>query len=191
MCLRLRFLTPVPPDGADVDHRRDLRAHQLRLLLPLVVHRHGDPGTDHPSTSLPRPPATFPGQCVKLHRLLCPLRRLLLHLPFLTTQKKVPLAVVGTFTAVCFFIVGLSLYSDPWNTGISCALTLTGIPVYYVTVYRYCLPRWLRRIFGKSHLPPFHPKGREDMKISVMFPDYFSKQLQILLEVSQQEVKTF
>ncbi|XP_040030241.2 cystine/glutamate transporter isoform X2 [Gasterosteus aculeatus] len=81
---------------------------------------------------------------------------------------QVPLAVVGTFTAVCFFIVGLSLYSDPWNTGISCALTLTGIPVYYVTVYRYCLPRWLRRIF-----------------------DYFSKQLQILLEVSQQEVKTF
>uniref|UniRef100_G3Q8V4 Si:ch73-352p4.8 n=1 Tax=Gasterosteus aculeatus aculeatus TaxID=481459 RepID=G3Q8V4_GASAC len=70
---------------------------------------------------------------------------------------QVPLAVVGTFTAVCFFIVGLSLYSDPWNTGISCALTLTGIPVYYVTVYRYCLP----------------------------------KQLQILLEVSQQEVKTF
>uniref|UniRef100_G3Q8W1 Si:ch73-352p4.8 n=1 Tax=Gasterosteus aculeatus aculeatus TaxID=481459 RepID=G3Q8W1_GASAC len=79
---------------------------------------------------------------------------------------QVPLAVVGTFTAVCFFIVGLSLYSDPWNTGISCALTLTGIPVYYVTVYRYCLPRWLRRIFG-------------------------NKQLQILLEVSQQEVKTF
>ncbi|XP_037316159.2 cystine/glutamate transporter [Pungitius pungitius] len=81
---------------------------------------------------------------------------------------KVPLAVAGTFTVVCFFIVGLSLYSDPWNTGISCALTLTGIPVYYVTVHRYRLPRRLRRIF-----------------------DYCSKQLQILLEVTQQEVKTF
>ncbi|KAM8909666.1 cystine/glutamate transporter [Spinachia spinachia] len=81
---------------------------------------------------------------------------------------RVPLAVAATFTVVCFFIVGLSLYSDPWNTGISCALTLTGIPVYHVTVYRYCLPRGLRRSF-----------------------DYFSKRLQILLEVAQQEVKTF
>ncbi|XP_068573376.1 cystine/glutamate transporter isoform X1 [Cebidichthys violaceus] len=81
---------------------------------------------------------------------------------------KVPLALVVTFTVVCFFIVGLSLYSDPWNTGISCALTLTGIPVYYVTIYRYRLPHRLRRIC-----------------------DYFSKQLQILLEVTQQEVQTF
>uniref|UniRef100_A0A3B4XZL1 Si:ch73-352p4.8 n=1 Tax=Seriola lalandi dorsalis TaxID=1841481 RepID=A0A3B4XZL1_SERLL len=50
---------------------------------------------------------------------------------------KVPLVIAVTFTVVCFFIVGLSLYSDPWNTGRSCALTLTGVPVYYVTVYRF------------------------------------------------------
>ncbi|XP_034382238.1 cystine/glutamate transporter [Cyclopterus lumpus] len=81
---------------------------------------------------------------------------------------KVPVAVAVTFTVVCFFIVGLSLYSDPWNTGKSCALTLSGIPVYYVTVYRYRLPRSLRRVF-----------------------DYVSKQLQILLEVTQQEVQTY
>uniref|UniRef100_A0A8C1KBA4 Si:ch73-352p4.8 n=1 Tax=Cyprinus carpio TaxID=7962 RepID=A0A8C1KBA4_CYPCA len=47
---------------------------------------------------------------------------------------KVPLAVAVVFTIVCFFIVGLSLYSDPWNTGGSCALTLSGVPVYYLTV---------------------------------------------------------
>ncbi|XP_041636759.1 cystine/glutamate transporter [Cheilinus undulatus] len=81
---------------------------------------------------------------------------------------KVPLAIAVTFTVVCFFIVGLSLYSDPWNTGRSCILTLTGVPVYYVTVHRYRIPQRWRRVF-----------------------DYCSKQLQILLEVAQQEVKTY
>uniref|UniRef100_A0A3B4Y802 Si:ch73-352p4.8 n=1 Tax=Seriola lalandi dorsalis TaxID=1841481 RepID=A0A3B4Y802_SERLL len=81
---------------------------------------------------------------------------------------KVPLVIAVTFTVVCFFIVGLSLYSDPWNTGRSCALTLTGVPVYYVTVYRFRLPHRWRHIF-----------------------DYCSKQLQILLEVAQQEVQTY
>lgn len=67
-------------------------------------------------------------------------------------DPKVPLVIAVTFTVVCFFIVGLSLYSDPWNTGRSCALTLTGVPVYYVTVYRYRLPQRWRRTFSKSHL---------------------------------------
>lgn len=62
-----------------------------------------------------------------------------------------PLVIGITFTVVCFFIVGLSLYSDPWNTGQSCALTLTGVPVYYMTVYRFRLPRRCRRIFGKLY----------------------------------------
>ncbi|XP_029020089.1 cystine/glutamate transporter-like isoform X1 [Betta splendens] len=81
---------------------------------------------------------------------------------------KVPLVIAVTFTVVCFFIVGLSLYSDPWNTGRSCLLTLTGVPVYYVTVYRFRLPGRLKHIFN-----------------------YCSMQLQILLEVVQQEVQTY
>ncbi|XP_012734430.2 cystine/glutamate transporter [Fundulus heteroclitus] len=81
---------------------------------------------------------------------------------------KVPLAIAVTFTVVCFFIVGLSLYSDPWNTGRSCGLTLTGVPVYYVTVYRFRVPRRLRHVFNCC-----------------------SKRLQILLEVAQQEVQTY
>uniref|UniRef100_A0AAX7ST78 Cystine/glutamate transporter n=1 Tax=Astatotilapia calliptera TaxID=8154 RepID=A0AAX7ST78_ASTCA len=64
---------------------------------------------------------------------------------------KVPLVVAVTFTAVSFFIVGLSLYSDPWNTGCSCVVTLSGAPVYYLTVYHFCLPPTWRRIFSKSH----------------------------------------
>uniref|UniRef100_A0A1A8PR51 Uncharacterized protein n=2 Tax=Nothobranchius rachovii TaxID=451742 RepID=A0A1A8PR51_9TELE len=81
---------------------------------------------------------------------------------------KVPLVIAITFTAVCFFIVGLSLYSDPWNTGRSCVLTLTGVPVYYLTVHRFRLPNRWRRIFNSC-----------------------SKHMQILLEVAQQEVQTY
>uniref|UniRef100_A0A8C3B1F8 Si:ch73-352p4.8 n=1 Tax=Cyclopterus lumpus TaxID=8103 RepID=A0A8C3B1F8_CYCLU len=60
-------------------------------------------------------------------------------------------------------------YVRPFKVTVSffCALTLSGIPVYYVTVYRYRLPRSLRRVFGESG------------------------QLQILLEVTQQEVQTY
>uniref|UniRef100_A0A674CQK3 Si:ch73-352p4.8 n=1 Tax=Salmo trutta TaxID=8032 RepID=A0A674CQK3_SALTR len=68
---------------------------------------------------------------------------------------KVPLAIAVTFTVVCFFIVGLSLYSDPWNTGGSCALTLSGVPVYYLTVHRSRLPTRWRKSF-KYLLPAAH-----------------------------------
>ncbi|XP_061523544.1 cystine/glutamate transporter isoform X2 [Phycodurus eques] len=68
--------------------------------------------------------------------------------PQLPRPFKVPLVIPVTFTAVCFFIVGLSLYSDPWNTGRSCALTLTGVPVYYAVVRRSRLPPGCRRVFG-------------------------------------------
>ncbi|XP_051544184.1 cystine/glutamate transporter [Myxocyprinus asiaticus] len=82
---------------------------------------------------------------------------------------KVPLVVAVIFTVVCFFIVGLSLYSDPWNTGGSCALTISGVPVYYLTIKRtYIVPEGWRKTFN-----------------------YFSQQLQILLEVAQQEVQTY
>ncbi|KAI5611015.1 cystine/glutamate transporter, partial [Silurus asotus] len=81
---------------------------------------------------------------------------------------KVPLAVPAIFTVVCFFIVGLSLYSDPWNTGCSLAVTLTGIPVYYLTIKHSYVPSRWRKAFN-----------------------YCSRQLQILLEVVQQEVPTY
>lgn len=72
----------------------------------------------------------------------------------LCNTLKVPVVIAVIFTVVCFFIVGLSLYSDPWNTGKSCVLTLTGVPVYYVTIYRFYLPNGLRRIFSKSYRDP-------------------------------------
>lgn len=77
------------------------------------------------------------------------------------------------FTVVCFFIVGLSLYSDPWNTGCSLAVSLSGIPVYYLAVKRSYVPsRWRKafselRLFlqekllaGKAHLSTSEAKSR-------------------------------
>ncbi|XP_062860627.1 cystine/glutamate transporter [Trichomycterus rosablanca] len=81
---------------------------------------------------------------------------------------KVPLLVPVIFTLVCFFIVGLSLYSDPWNTGGSFALIFTGIPVYYLAVKQSHIPTRWRRVFN-----------------------FCSRQLQILLEVVQQEVQNY
>lgn len=81
---------------------------------------------------------------------------------------KVPLVIAVIFTLVCFFIVGLSLYSDPWNTGLSCGLTLAVVPLYYLTIKTSCIPNRWKKTFN-----------------------YFSLQLQILLEVTQQEVQTY
>ncbi|XP_058481471.1 cystine/glutamate transporter-like isoform X2 [Solea solea] len=88
--------------------------------------------------------------------------------PDLPRPFKVPVVIAVTFTAVSFFIVGLSLYSDLFNTGCSLALTLSGLPVYYVTIHRPCFPKKFTRTFN-----------------------YCSKKLQILLEVAQQEVQTY
>ncbi|MBN3306577.1 XCT protein, partial [Amia calva] len=52
-----------------------------------------------------------------------------MHRPF-----KVPLFIPALFAFTCFFMVFLSLYSDPVNTGIGFAITLTGIPAYYLFI---------------------------------------------------------
>ncbi|MBN3306324.1 XCT protein, partial [Amia calva] len=62
---------------------------------------------------------------------------------------KVPVIIVVAFTTVCFAIVGLSIYSDPWNTGVSCAITLSGVPVYYLTVHEQRLPKRWRKAFSE------------------------------------------
>uniref|UniRef100_A0A4W4HRH1 Uncharacterized protein n=1 Tax=Electrophorus electricus TaxID=8005 RepID=A0A4W4HRH1_ELEEL len=81
---------------------------------------------------------------------------------------KVPLAIAVIFTVVSFFIVGLSLYSDPWTTGCSCGLTISGVPVYYMVIKHQYIPARWKKAF-----------------------DHCSRQLQILLEVAQQEVQTY
>uniref|UniRef100_A0A8C4X5Q1 Solute carrier family 7 member 11 n=1 Tax=Erpetoichthys calabaricus TaxID=27687 RepID=A0A8C4X5Q1_ERPCA len=88
--------------------------------------------------------------------------------PDLPRPFKVHLFFPAVFTVVCFFIVGMSLYSDPFNTGISFALTLTGIPIYFLVVQKQRLPLCVIRAFHT-----------------------LTKKLQILLEVMPQEVQTY
>uniref|UniRef100_A0A8C4SWE3 Uncharacterized protein n=1 Tax=Erpetoichthys calabaricus TaxID=27687 RepID=A0A8C4SWE3_ERPCA len=59
------------------------------------------------------------------------------------------LILLFTLYVVYFFIVGMSLYSDSVNTGISFALTLTGVPVYFLLVQNQRLPLCFIRAFCK------------------------------------------
>ncbi|XP_078272914.1 cystine/glutamate transporter-like isoform X2 [Rhinoraja longicauda] len=86
-----------------------------------------------------------------------------LHRPF-----KVPIIIPGLFSAMCLFIVVTSLYADPVSTGIGCALTLSGVPVYYLMMNRNRGPVWCRKALY-----------------------LVTVKLQILLEVVQQEIVTY
>ncbi|XP_051901111.1 cystine/glutamate transporter [Pristis pectinata] len=68
--------------------------------------------------------------------------------PDMPRPFKVPLFIPVFFALTCLFIVALSLYSDPINTGIGFAITLTGIPAYYLFVVWDSKPKWFRRLMG-------------------------------------------
>ncbi|XP_037316804.2 cystine/glutamate transporter isoform X2 [Pungitius pungitius] len=64
--------------------------------------------------------------------------------PDLPRPFKVPLFIPVVFCLTCFFMVFLSLYSDPVNTGIGFAISLTGIPAYYIFIIFNHRPKWLQ-----------------------------------------------
>ncbi|KAM9377806.1 cystine/glutamate transporter isoform 2-T2 [Pholidichthys leucotaenia] len=80
--------------------------------------------------------------------------------PDLPRPFKVPLFIPVVFCLTCFFMVFLSLYSDPVNTGIGFAISLTGIPAYFFFIHFKLRPWWLQKAL-----------------------DSFNKTLQIMLEV--------
>ncbi|XP_054648671.1 cystine/glutamate transporter isoform X3 [Dunckerocampus dactyliophorus] len=80
--------------------------------------------------------------------------------PDLPRPFKVPIFVPVVFGLTCFFMVFLSLYSDPVNTGTGFAISLTGVPAYYIFVRFNCKPKWLQRAL-----------------------DWINRTIQILLEV--------
>jgi L-type amino acid transporter 11 len=63
---------------------------------------------------------------------------------------QVPLIIPVLFCLTCFFMVFLSLYSDPVNTGIGFAISLTGIPAYYLFIVFDRRPKWLQRCLGTT-----------------------------------------
>ncbi|XP_075715931.1 cystine/glutamate transporter-like [Rhinoderma darwinii] len=88
--------------------------------------------------------------------------------PDLPRPFKVPLIIPIVFSTMCLFIVAMSLYSDPVNTGIGCLITLSGLPVYYLTIQKQRLPQSFRKIFNLLTL-----------------------KMQVLMEVIPQEIKTY
>ncbi|XP_013883109.1 cystine/glutamate transporter [Austrofundulus limnaeus] len=81
--------------------------------------------------------------------------------PDLPRPFKVPIIIPVVFCLTCFFMVFLSLYSDPINTGIGFAISLTGVPAYYIFIYfNNFQPKWLRKTL-----------------------DSFNRTMQIILEV--------
>ncbi|KAM7053314.1 PREDICTED: cystine/glutamate transporter [Sturnus vulgaris] len=69
--------------------------------------------------------------------------------PDMPRPFKVPLFIPALFSFTCLFMVALSLYSDPVNTGIGFAITLTGIPAYYLFIVWDNKPKWFRKLLGK------------------------------------------
>ncbi|XP_078509542.1 cystine/glutamate transporter-like [Lissotriton helveticus] len=88
--------------------------------------------------------------------------------PDLPRPFKVPIFIPVVFTVTCLFIVGMSLYSDPFNTGMGCAITLSGIPLYYLMVKNPRVPEKCMAAFNS-----------------------LTMKLQLLLTVIPQEIKTF
>ncbi|XP_059377694.1 cystine/glutamate transporter-like [Carassius carassius] len=80
--------------------------------------------------------------------------------PDMPRPFKVPIFIPAVFSLTCFFMVFLSLYSDPINTGIGFAISLTGIPAYYIFIHCERKPKWLQK-----------------------FSDSVNRSLQIILEV--------
>ncbi|GIY30001.1 large neutral amino acids transporter small subunit 1 [Caerostris darwini] len=69
--------------------------------------------------------------------------------PDLHRPIRVNLILPVTFLIVCAFLVTFPFYASPWETGMGIAITLTGIPVYMVTVYWRNKPKVYKRAIGK------------------------------------------
>ncbi|XP_075357176.1 cystine/glutamate transporter isoform X1 [Mycteria americana] len=69
--------------------------------------------------------------------------------PDMPRPFKVPLFIPALFSFTCLFMVALSLYSDPVNTGIGFAITLTGVPAYYLFIVWDKKPKWFRKLLER------------------------------------------
>ncbi|XP_078503380.1 cystine/glutamate transporter-like [Lissotriton helveticus] len=88
--------------------------------------------------------------------------------PDLPRPFKVPIFIPVVFTVMSLFIVGMSLYSDPFNTGMGCAIALSGIPLYYLMVKNPRVPEKCMAAFNS-----------------------LTMKLQVLLTAIPQEIQTF
>ncbi|XP_068596226.1 cystine/glutamate transporter [Brachionichthys hirsutus] len=130
--------------------------HLPRVLSMIHIHRHTPLAAVfilYPMTLL----QLFVGDIYSLLNFMSFLRWLFIGLvvlgliylrftkPDLPRPFKVPLFIPVTFCLTCFTMVFMSLYSDPVNTGIGFAISLTGIPAYYIFIFFDQRPKWLQR----------------------------------------------
>ncbi|XP_041458659.1 cystine/glutamate transporter-like [Lytechinus variegatus] len=95
--------------------------------------------------------------------------------PNLKRPFKVPLVIPIIFVCCALFLVGMSIYSSPVDCGIGLAITLLGIPVYYVGVAWKNKPKWFKN--GMDNLTVFLQQvvmvvpqdGDDEMKEKLQF----------------------
>jgi amino acid transporter len=69
--------------------------------------------------------------------------------PNMERPIKVHIILPIFFFIVCGFLVLLPVFEQPFETGISALITLTGIPIYYITIGWKNKPAAYERINGK------------------------------------------
>ncbi|XP_076333155.1 Y+L amino acid transporter 2-like [Tachypleus tridentatus] len=69
--------------------------------------------------------------------------------PHLNRPIKLNIVIPIVFLLICGFLVFLPFYVNPWDTGIGLAITLSGVPVYYLTV-KWKKKPWLYRTIIKG-----------------------------------------
>jgi len=87
---------------------------------------------------------------LKSRRQSCNNDPVVFHLSSLSLSPQVPLIIPIVFCLTSFFMVFLSLYSDPVNTGIGFAISLTGIPAYYIFIVFDRRPKWIQKCLGTT-----------------------------------------
>lgn len=70
--------------------------------------------------------------------------------PNLERPIKVNIALPILFFVVCIFLVFLPFPIAPWETGIGIIITLSGVPVYLLTIYWKAKPRIYKNMIGKT-----------------------------------------
>ncbi|XP_066591125.1 large neutral amino acids transporter small subunit 1 isoform X2 [Prorops nasuta] len=70
--------------------------------------------------------------------------------PKLERPIKVPLWIPITFVAICIFLVLVPCYERPYEVFIGLAITVSGVPAYFVGVVWKDKPKWFQKLNVKS-----------------------------------------
>jgi len=72
--------------------------------------------------------------------------------PHLSRPIKVNICLPIIFFIICTFLVILPFFEKPFEVGVGLAFIITGIPVYFVTIYWKNKPMWLMHASNSFNL---------------------------------------